>query len=97
MSTEREPTKQERRDAARAARIEAEQADAAAALRRRRLRTLLTVLGAAAVLVVVAIIVSSSGDSNSAKSRPGAAFRVATARPNGACNRAERHGRRPVL
>ena len=81
MSTEREPTKKERRDAARAARIEAEQADAAAALRRRRLRTLLAVLGAAAVLVVVAIIVSSSGDSNSAKSRPGAAQKSTGAIP----------------
>jgi protein-disulfide isomerase len=81
MSTEREPTKQERRDAARAARIEAEQADAAAALRRRRLRTVLAVLGAAAVLVVVAIIVSGSSDSNSAKSRPGAAQKSAGAIP----------------
>ena len=72
MSTDPKPTKQERRDAARAARLEAEQADAAAALRRRRLRTLLAVLGAAALLVVVAIVVSSGG-SNGAKTRPGAA------------------------
>jgi len=72
MSTDPKPTKQERRDAARAARLEAEQAEAGAALRRRRLRTLLAVLGAAAVLVVVAIIVSSGG-SNGAKTRPGAA------------------------
>jgi protein-disulfide isomerase len=72
MSTDPKPTKQERRDAARAARIEAERAGAAAALRRRRLRTLLVVLGAAAVLVVVAIIVSGGSDDN-AKSRPGAA------------------------
>jgi protein-disulfide isomerase len=72
MSTDPKPTKQERRDAARAARVEAEQADAAASLRRRRLRTLLAVLGAAALLVVVAIVVSSGG-SNGAKTRPGAA------------------------
>jgi protein-disulfide isomerase len=72
MSTDPKPTKQERRDAARAARLEAEQADAAASLRRRRLRTLLAVLGAAALLVVVAIVVSSGG-SNGAKTRPGAA------------------------
>lgn len=77
MSTDPKPTKQERRDAARAARIEAEEAQAAAALRRRRLRTLLAVLGAAAVLVVVAIIVSGSGGSNDAKSRPGAAQKAA--------------------
>ena len=77
MSTDPKPTKQERRDAARAARIEAEQAEAAASLRRRRLRTLLAVLGAAAVLVVVAIVVSSGG-SNGAKSRPGAAQKAAT-------------------
>jgi protein-disulfide isomerase len=72
MSTDPKPTKQERRDAARAARLDAEQADAAASLRRRRLRTLLAVLGAAALLVVVAIVVSSGG-SNGAKTRPGAA------------------------
>ena len=76
MSTEPKPTKQERRDAARAARLEAEQADAAASLRRRRLRTLLAVLGGAAVLVVVAIIVSSGG-SDGAKGRPGAAQKAA--------------------
>ena len=72
MSTDPKPTKQERRDAARATRLDAEQADAAASLRRRRLRTLLAVLGAAALLVVVAIVVSSGG-SNGAKTRPGAA------------------------
>jgi len=80
MSTDPRPTKQERRDAARAARIEAEQADAAAGLRRRRLRTLLVVLGAAAVLVVVAIIVSG-GSSDSAKSRPAAAQKASGAIP----------------
>ena len=81
MSTEPKPTKQERRDAARAARMEAEQADAAAALRRRRLRTLLAVLGGAAVLVVVAIAVSSGGSKNGAQSRPGAAQKSAGAIP----------------
>ena len=80
MSTERKPTKQERRDAARAARIDAEEAEAAASLRRRRLRTLLVVLGAAAVLVVVAIVVSSGG-SNGAKTRPGAAQKATGAIP----------------
>ena len=80
MSTDPKPTKQERRDAARAARIEAERAGAAAALRRRRLRTLLVVLGAAAVLVVVAIVVSG-GSSDNAKSRPGAAQKTTGAIP----------------
>jgi negative regulator of sigma E activity len=80
MSTEPKPTKQERRDAARAARIEAEHADAAAALRRRRLRTLLAVLGAAAVLVVVAIVVSG-GSNDGATNRPGAAQKATGAIP----------------
>jgi protein-disulfide isomerase len=72
MSTNPKPTKQERREAARQARLEAERAQAAAALRRKRLRTLLAVLGVAAVAVVIAIVVSSGGG-NGAKSRPGAA------------------------
>jgi len=72
MSTNPRPTKQERREAAREARLEGERADAAAALRRKRLMTLLAVLGGAAVVVVVAIAISG-GSSNSAKSRPGAA------------------------
>jgi protein-disulfide isomerase len=80
MSTERKPTKQERRDAARAARIEAERADAQAATRRRRLRMLLAVLSAAAVLVVVAILVSGGSD-ETAKSRPAAAQKASGAIP----------------
>jgi protein-disulfide isomerase len=72
MSTPPRQTKQQRRDAARAARVEAERAEAAAAQRRKRLTILLSVLGAAAVLVVVAILVSS-GNKNEAKSRPEAA------------------------
>ena len=78
MSTDPKPTKQERREAARAARIEAEQADAAAALRRRRLRTLLAVLGAAAVLVVVAIVVSGGGGSDERPRAAPAAAQKAT-------------------
>jgi protein-disulfide isomerase len=82
VSTEPQPTKQERREAARAARLEAEQADAAKALRRRRLRTLLAVLGAAAVLVVVAILVSGGGSSGEkAKGRPAAAQKATGAIP----------------
>ena len=80
MSTDPRPTKQERRDAARAARIETEQAEAAAGLRRRRLRMLLAALGAAAVLVVAAIVVSG-GSSDKAKSRPGAAQKATGAIP----------------
>ena len=80
MSTDPRPTKQERRDAARAARIETGQAEAAAGLRRRRLRMLLAALGAAAVLVVAAIVVSG-GSSDKAKSRPGAAQKATGAIP----------------
>jgi protein-disulfide isomerase len=72
MSTNPRPTKQQRRDAARQARIDAERAQAAATVRRRRIRTVLAVLGAAAVVVVIAIVVSSSGG-GSAKNRPAAA------------------------
>src|SRR5262245_29370562 len=72
MSTNPRPTKQQRRDAARQERIEAERAQAAAAQRRKRLRTVLAILGAAAVVVVIAIVVSSSGG-GSAKNRPAAA------------------------
>ena len=80
MSTEPKTTKQERRDAARAARVEAERADAAAASRRRRLLTLLAVLGVAAVVVVAAIVISG-GSGDSAKSRPAAAQKATGAIP----------------
>jgi protein-disulfide isomerase len=72
------PTKHERREAARAARLEAEQADAAAARRRKRLTLLLAVLGAAAVVVVIAVLVSSGGG-NKAQNRPAAAQKASTA------------------
>ena len=80
MSTSPKPTKQQRRDAARQARIESERAEAAAALRRKRLRTLLAVLGGAAIVVVIAIVVSGGSD-NSAKNRPGAAQKASGAIP----------------
>ena len=76
MSTPRKPTKQERRESARAARLEVERAEAASAQRRKRLTILLAVLGAAAVLVVVAIVVSGGKD-NSAQNRPAAAQKAA--------------------
>jgi protein-disulfide isomerase len=71
MSSEPRQTRQQRREAARAARVEAERAQAAAAQRRRRLITLGGVLAAAAVVVVVAILVSGGGDN--ASDRPQAA------------------------
>ena len=49
MSQNPNPTKRERHDAARAERLEREQADAAAAARRKRLLTLGGLLGAAVV------------------------------------------------
>ena len=72
MSTEPKQTKQQRREAARAARVEAERAQAAVAQRRRRLMTLGGVLAAAAAVVVVAIVVSGGGG-NKASDRPQAA------------------------
>jgi protein-disulfide isomerase len=80
MSTDPPRTQQERREAARHARLEGERSDVAAALRRRRLTTLLAVLGAAAVLVVVAIVVSGGGGGG-ANSRPGAAQKATGAIP----------------
>jgi protein-disulfide isomerase len=80
MSEDPRPTRQQRREAARAARVEAEQADAAAAQRRRRLMTLLGVLAAAAVVVVVAIVVSGGGD-DKASDRPQAAQTASGAIP----------------
>jgi protein-disulfide isomerase len=58
-----EPTKHERREAARAARVDAEQSAAAAAQRGRRLRMLALALGAAVAVVVIAIVISSGGSS----------------------------------
>ena len=72
MSTDPKQTRQQRREAARAARVEAERAQAAVARRRRRLMTLGGVLAAAAVVVVVAIVVSGGGG-NKASDRPQAA------------------------
>jgi protein-disulfide isomerase len=71
MSTEPRKTRQQRREEARAARVEAERAQATAAQRRRRLMTLGGVLAVAAVVVVVAILVSGGGDN--ASDRPQAA------------------------
>jgi protein-disulfide isomerase len=80
MSSESEPTRKQRREAARAARVEAERARAASAQRRRRLITLGAVLAAAAVVVVVAIVVSGGGGDN-ASDRPQAAQTASGAIP----------------
>jgi protein-disulfide isomerase len=80
MSVDPNPTKRERREAARDARLEAERAEAATAQRRRRLTMLLAVLGVAAVVVVAAIVISGGGG-NSAKTRPGAAQKATGAIP----------------
>jgi len=72
MSTEPRQTRDQKRAAARAARVEAERTQAAAAQRRRRLMTLGGVLAAAAAVVVVAILVSGGGGGN-ASDRPQAA------------------------
>jgi protein-disulfide isomerase len=79
MSSEPRQTRQQRREAARAARVEAERAQAAAAQRRRRLITLGGVLAAAAVVVVVAILISGGGDN--ASDRPQAAQTASGAIP----------------
>jgi protein-disulfide isomerase len=63
MSQQNTPTKRERRDAARAQRVEHEQVAAATAARRKRLIQLGGLLAAAVVIVVVAIAVSSGGSS----------------------------------
>jgi protein-disulfide isomerase len=63
MSQHDSPSKRERREAARAERIERERAEAAGMARRRRLLQLGGLLAAAAVVVVVAVLVSSGGGS----------------------------------
>jgi protein-disulfide isomerase len=80
MSTEPRQTRQQRREAARAARVETERAQAAASQRRRRLVTLGGVLAAAAIVVVVAIVVSSGGG-NKASDRATAATKASGAIP----------------
>lgn len=61
MSAMSTPTKRERRETARHARLEREAAEAATARRKKRTYQLLAALGAAVVLVVVAVLVSSGG------------------------------------
>lgn len=61
MSQNPNPTKRDRKEAARAERLERERADAAAQTRRKRLTTLGGLLAAAVVIVVVAVVISSGG------------------------------------
>ena len=64
MAQQPQLTKRERKEAARQARIEREQAAAAAAARKRRLTLIGGVLGAALIVVIIAIAVSSKGGSH---------------------------------
>lgn len=64
MSQQSTPTKRERRDAARAQRLEHKQAAAAGSARRKRLIQLGALLAAAVVIVVAAIAISSGGSSD---------------------------------
>jgi protein-disulfide isomerase len=68
MPTISQPTRKERRDEARRARVERENAQRAAAARRSRLIRLGAVLGAAAAVVAVLIAVSASHSGSSASS-----------------------------
>jgi protein-disulfide isomerase len=77
MSQEDSPSKRERREAARAERIERERADAAGAARRRRLLQLGGLLAVAAVVVVVAVLVSSGGSSKKSAATGGSLQGVA--------------------
>jgi protein-disulfide isomerase len=61
--SQQDPSKRERREAARAERIERERAEAAGAARRRRLLQLGGLLAVAAVVVIVAVLLSSGGSS----------------------------------
>jgi protein-disulfide isomerase len=71
------PSKRERREAARAERIEREQVAAAGDARRRRLMQLGGLLAVAVVVVVVAIVVSSGKDKDNNASSGGALVGVA--------------------
>jgi protein-disulfide isomerase len=80
MSQEPTPSKRERREAARADRIERERALAAGAARKRRLLQLGGLLAAAAVVVVVAVLVSSGGPKKQGSNSAGGLQGVAETR-----------------
>jgi protein-disulfide isomerase len=79
MSQQNVPTKRERRDAARAQRLEHEQAATAGAARRKRLIQLGALLAAAVVIVVAAIAISSGGGSSKKATGAGAGGALAGA------------------
>lgn len=66
MSQQSSPSKRERREAARSARLERERAAAASDARRRRLFQLGGLLAVAVAVIVVAIVISSSGGKKNA-------------------------------
>jgi protein-disulfide isomerase len=80
MSGEPNPSKRERREEARAARLQSERAEAVARQRRRRLTTLLAVLCAAIAVVIAAILISGGGGGD-ANTRPAAAQKATGAIP----------------
>jgi protein-disulfide isomerase len=84
VPTVAEPTRNERRDAARRERVERETALAAAAARRRRLIRLGAVLAAAALVVAVLVVVSASGSGTKITSRTAGTGPVAGARESSA-------------
>jgi protein-disulfide isomerase len=84
MPTVAQPSRKERRDAARRERIEREAALAAAAARRRRLTLLAVVLGAAALVVAVLIAVSTSGSGTKTAATTASSGPVAGARESSA-------------
>jgi protein-disulfide isomerase len=79
MPTVAQPTRKERRDAARRERVEREAALAAAAARRRRLTRLGAVLAAAAIVVAVLVAISGSGSGSKAAPRTASSVTGASA------------------
>lgn len=84
MPTIIQPTRKERRDAARRERVERDAALAAAAARRRRLTRLGAVVGAAAMVVAVLIAVSTSGTKSASTTAASSGGAVAGARESSA-------------
>src|SRR3954447_23825677 len=84
MPAAAQPTREQRRDAARRARVEREAAVAAAAARRRRLILLGGVLGVAAIAVAVLIAVSTSGSGAKTAATSASSGSVADARESSA-------------
>lgn len=71
MSTPQQPSKKDRREAARAARLEAEQAAASSQQRKKRLTILLGAIAAVAIIAIVLIATTSSNKDDSAGVKTG--------------------------